>query len=71
MNSVFSLAIIAAIGGVAVALQGHFMGIMDKGIGTKASVFITFGSGAVVAGLIMLASRGGSLRAWQEVPWLR
>jgi transporter family-2 protein len=69
MNNVITLAVIAAIGGVAVALQGHFMGIMDKGIGTKESVFITYGAGAIIAGLIMLASRGGNLRAWQELPW--
>jgi len=69
MNSVIALAVIAAIGGVAVALQGHLMGIVDKGIGTKESVFITYGTGAIIAGLIVLASRGGNLCAWQEVPW--
>jgi hypothetical protein len=29
------LVIIAAIGGVAVTLQGQFMGLMDQGIGTR------------------------------------
>jgi bacterial/archaeal transporter family-2 protein len=63
------LIIIAAIGGVAVALQGQFMGLMDQGIGTRESVFITYASGGALAGLAMLASRGGNLKAWQAVPW--
>ena len=69
MNSYFWLIIIAVVGGVAVALQGQFMGLIDKGIGTRESVFITYASGGVLAGLVMLASRGGNLRSWQEVPW--
>jgi len=69
MNSYLGLIIIAVVGGVAVALQGQFMGLIDKGIGTRESVFITYASGGVLAGLVMLASRGGNLRSWQEVPW--
>jgi transporter family-2 protein len=69
MNSYISLIIIAVIGGVTVALQGQFMGLIDKGIGTRESVFITYVSGGILAGVVMLVSRGGNLRSWQEVPW--
>ena len=69
MNSYIFLAFIAAIAGVAVALQGQFMGVMDKGIGTRESVFITYASGGIVAAVVMLASRGANLKAWQGVPW--
>lgn len=69
MNSYFWLIIIAVIGGVTVALQGQFMGLIDKGIGTRESVFITYAIGGILAGVIMLAARGGNLRSWQEVPW--
>jgi transporter family-2 protein len=69
VSSLIPLIIIAAIGGVAVALQGQFMGLMDQGIGTREGVFITYASGGALAGLVMLASRGGNLKAWQEVPW--
>ena len=69
MNSYFLLIIIAVIGGVTVALQAQFMGLIDKGIGTRESVFITYVSGGILAGLIMLFSRGGNLRSWGEVPW--
>jgi transporter family-2 protein len=69
MNSYVWLIIIAVVGGVAVALQGQFMGLIDKCIGTRESVFITYASGGVLAGIVMLASSGGNLRSWQEVPW--
>ena len=69
MSSYVLLIMIAVIGGVTVALQGQFMGLIDKGIGTRESVFITYASGGILAGVIMLASRGGNLRSWQAVPW--
>ena len=67
--SLTGLIIIAVIGGSAGALQGQFMGLMDKNIGTLESVFITYVSGGIIAALAMLASRGGNLRAFQAVPW--
>ena len=69
MNSYFALIIIAAIAGLTVALQGQFMGLIDKAIGTKESVFITYASGGLLAAVAMLVSRGGNLRNWHEVPW--
>ncbi len=50
MNNTLTLIILAALGGVAVAIQGQLMGVMDKGMGTKESVFLTY----VLGGLIML-----------------
>ena len=61
--------IIAVIGGVAVTLQGQFMGLMDQSLGTKESVFLTYAGGGLVVALVMLAARGGNLRAWASVPW--
>jgi len=69
MTSFPILVIIAAVGGVAVTLQGQFMGLMDRGIGTKESMFITYASGGLVVALAMLAARGGNLAAWRAVPW--
>lgn len=68
MNNLLMLLLIAAVGGVAVALQGQFMGQMTSQIGAVESVFITYGSGGLLIGLITLAMRGGNLRAWQSVP---
>lgn len=61
------LILIAALGGTAVALQGQFMGIMDRLLGTSGSLFINYMTGAVVVSVIMLA-QPGSLKAWTEVP---
>jgi transporter family-2 protein len=62
-------AAVAALGGAATALQAHFMGLMDKRLGTLESVFVTYFSGGVLIGLIMLILRGGNLSAGAAVPW--
>jgi transporter family-2 protein len=69
MTNYVLLIFIAIIGGFAVTLQGQFMGLMDQGLGTRESVFLTYASGGLLACLVMLAARGGNLRAWQGVPW--
>jgi transporter family-2 protein len=45
------------------------VGHLDRSIGTIESVFLTYGSGAVVIGLILLAIRGGNLGSWHIPPW--
>ena len=67
--SVTGLIVLAVIGGIAVTIQGQFMGLMDKNIGTLESVFITYSSGGILAAVAMIASRGGNLKAVQTVPW--
>jgi len=67
--SLTGLIILAVIGGITVALQGQFMGLMDKNIGTLESVFITYASGGIIVALAMIASRGGNLKAFHTVPW--
>lgn len=69
MNSLFLLILIAIIGGVAITLQGQFMGLMDLGLGTKESVFITYASGGVLITIILFLNQGGNLRAWRDIPW--
>ncbi len=67
MNS-FLIVSIAVIGGVAVTLQGQFMGIMEQNFGTKGSVFITYASGGLIVVLFTLIS-GVSFENWRTVPW--
>ena len=69
MSSMGGLFFLAAVCGVAVTLQGQFMGLMDQQMGTRESVFITYVSGGILIALIMLAARGGNLKAIQQVPW--
>jgi transporter family-2 protein len=69
MNNFLFLVIIAIIGGIIVGLQAQMIGLLDQKIGTIESVFITYGSGAVVIALVMIVVRGGNLGAWQRAPW--
>lgn len=62
------IALIAFIGGLAVVIQAHFTGLMDKGMGTLESVFITYGFGGAAIALVMLFYRGGNLHLWRQVP---
>ena len=59
----------AVLCGVAVAVQAQFTGVMQRQMGTLESTFITYFSGGVVIGLVMLLARGGSLAAATGLPW--
>ena len=67
--SLYGLVGVVALGGMATVLQAHFMGIMDKRIGTLESVFITYFGGGLLIGVIMLIQRGGHLGSGATVPW--
>jgi transporter family-2 protein len=69
MANYATLITIAALGGIAVALQGQLMGLIDQRLGTKASVFITYASGGLVIALAFMLSGGWKLKGWQHVPW--
>lgn len=69
MNGDWAQVGIAIVGGMAITLQGQLMGLMDKGIGTVESVFVTYAGGGLVAALLILGIRGGNLGAWHHVPW--
>ncbi len=69
MENVAWLTGVAAMGGVAVALQAQFMGAIDRGVGTLEAIFINYVGGGVLIGLVLLAMRGGNLAAWNSVPW--
>ena len=60
------LAVVAS--GVAAAVQAQWMGTLDRTLGTAESVFITYGGGGLLAGIIMLFLRGGNLRMISTVP---
>ena len=69
MNNSIGLVAIAVMGGAAVALQGQFMGMMDRKIGTSGALFINYASGVLVAAIILLLLHGGSLKNFVQVPW--
>ena len=52
MTTPLFLILLAAIGGIAGTLQAHFMGVLDQNLGTAESMFITYGSGGLIIGLV-------------------
>lgn len=69
MVSFIYLIIIAAVGGIAVAVQGQLMGSIDKQVGTLESVFVTYGGGGFLIGIIMILLRGANLSGLSQLPW--
>ncbi len=68
MSNIGLLILIAVVAGAFVTIQGQFMGLMTREMGTLESVFITYGLGGLTIGLVMLLARGGDLSAWRSVP---
>jgi transporter family-2 protein len=67
--SLFFLILLAVVAGIAVTVQGQFMGLLDRALGTKESIFVTYAGGGLIIALLMLAFRGGNLKNWPAVPW--
>ena len=71
MNTLLLVIVVATVGGIAVTLQGNFMGTMTRTMGTLESMFITYGSGGIVVAalfLIRALTAGSGLSHWREVP---
>jgi len=60
--------LVAAVGGVAIALQSLFSGVIGRHVGILGAVFIVHLTGLILAG-VLLALRGGGLAGWQGIPW--
>jgi transporter family-2 protein len=69
MESTAWLVFVASLGGIAVALQAQFMGVIDRGLGTLEAVFINYVGGALLIGVVLLVLRGGNLANWPTLPW--
>lgn len=61
--------LVAIAGGVAVALQGQALGVMEARAGTVASVFVTYASGGVAAASIAVGLRGAGVSDMRGAPW--
>ena len=68
MTSIPNLIFIAVIAGIAVALQGQFMGVIDRRAGTVTSVFLTYGIGGALA-LAWWLARRAPLENVRQIPW--
>jgi len=61
--------IVALFGGLAIALQSLFSGIIGHRLGVAESTFIVHVGGVVLSGLVILGLRGGNVGQWAGVPW--
>lgn len=68
MNTLFVI-MLAIVGGVAVTVQGQFMGAMTQIMGPKESMFITYASGGILVSILVLISGANHLPSWRSVPW--
>ncbi len=62
-------ALIGAVGGVAVGLQGPIAAQMGKRVGSAASSFVVHVSGAFLSGALLLARGGENIRNWHSLSW--
>lgn len=71
MTGTVGVLLVAVLAGVAVAVQGQAMGVMNRQVGTASSVLVTYGSGAIIAALVWLFARpaGVSARHISPLGW--
>lgn len=68
MTATLVVMLIAIAAGIAVALQGQFMAVMNRTVGTATSVVITYGIGAIVAVLFWITRRDAHTPV-RDIPW--
>lgn len=67
--SLFVVVLIAILGGLAGALQGQSLGVMEERVGTLASSFVTYAGGGLAVAILMLVLQGGRLSDLRGLPW--
>jgi transporter family-2 protein len=65
-SSIPFLVVVAAVGGVSIALQSPLSNMIGRRLGSLESVFIVHIGGAILAAIILAFQRGGQLG---QVPW--
>jgi len=70
MNAVISFVLLVGfLGGIAVAVQASFAGVITEKLGVIENAFIVFGGGFIVSLVIILLNQGGKLKMWHSLPW--
>jgi transporter family-2 protein len=67
--SMILVVLVGVVGGLAGALQGQLLGIMEDKAGTLMSTFVTYAGGGLAAALIVLIVGGARLSDLRDVPW--
>jgi bacterial/archaeal transporter family-2 protein len=61
--------LIALVGGIAVALQAQFAGVLDTRMGTLDAIAVSFVSAGIVIALARVAAGGIDTSVWSGAPW--
>ena len=61
--------IVALLGGIAIALQAQFAGVLETRMGTFDALAVSFVSGGIVIAAARLAAGGVDLAVWRRAPW--
>jgi len=69
MPVALSAAMVAVVGGLAIAIQSFSAGVLGHRVGVMESVFIIHVGGVVLSAVFLVFMRGGNLAAWRSVPW--
>ena len=69
MQSLGLVVLICFFGGIAVAVQASFAGILSERVGLVGNGLIVFGGGFLFALILLLFLRGGQLGGWHSIPW--
>jgi len=67
--SMILVVLVGVVGGLAGALQGQLLGVMEDRAGTLMSTFITYAGGGLAATVIVLVVGGARLADLKDVPW--
>lgn len=68
MTGLLVILAVAVAGGAAIALQAQLAGVVSDRVGTLEAVFITYGVGGVLSGVLMVLVGGGNLAQLRQLP---
>lgn len=60
---------VALVGGIAIALQAQFAGVLDTRMGTLDAVTVSFVSGGIVIAVARVAAGNVDTSVWKGAPW--
>lgn len=61
--------LVCLFGGIAVAVQASFAGLLSERVGLIGNGLIVFGGGFLFALILFLVFQGGRIGDWRSIPW--
>lgn len=69
MQSLGLVVLVSLFGGIVVAVQASFAGILSERVGLIGNGLIVFGGGFLFALVLLLVLRGSQIGDWRSIPW--